>query len=83
LSRGVLKTENHLRFVTVVMCAAEQECQIGGVCELGYILFRKSERKRLPVRPSRGLEDNIKMRLEEMGCGLNSSVGIRPIGELV
>jgi len=29
--RGVLNTENQLRFVTVVMCAAEQECQMGGV----------------------------------------------------
>ena len=66
------------------MCAAEQVCQMGGVWELEYnILIRKSERKRLPVRPSRGLEDNIKMRLEEIGCGLDSAVRIRPIGELV
>jgi len=29
----------------------------------------KPERKRPPVRPTRRLEDNIKMDLQEVGCG--------------
>jgi hypothetical protein len=34
------------------------------------VLVGKPERKRLVGRPRRGWEDNIKMNLQEVGCGL-------------
>jgi hypothetical protein len=53
-------------------------CLLFYVCESDHddaykILVRKSEEKRPHRRPTLGWEDNIKMYLKEMKCGLDSS----------
>ena len=43
--------------------------RIGERRDIYKVLVGKLERKRLLGRPRRGLEDNIKMDLQEVGCG--------------